>query len=300
MTIALFISILGTVTAVWVLTAPMPSAAIVQTYSGIDARRRGQLAMGSLTYQWCGGIVSRLANGPWWPAKVLKAVELRLNRAGQDMPWRASEWLASTFLEAILLGLAAAAAYTCIAGIASRAGYLCIGVAAAYIVFVWRSLKNRAQLRLGAIRTRVPFVIDSIALSLEAGLGISEALFLTVDSCSKSAIGEELTDVANAMRRGQPLAESLTLLKSRLQEPMINEFILTISTSHQLGASVSDVLLDMSKRMRTRRSHEIESAVGRAQIQLYYPGTLLLVVCMVAVVAPFVAPMWHFLDGTTQ
>jgi Flp pilus assembly protein TadB len=135
---------------------------------------------------------------------------------------------------------------------------------------------------------------------MEAGMGTAEALFLAAESCAQTSLGEELQEVVAHTRHGQPLHDSLTALRERLRDQNIDEFVLAMATSHQLGARVSQVLLDMARRMRQRRSHEIEAAVGRAQIQLYYPATVLLLVCMVAVAAPFVAPMWGFLQESAQ
>lgn len=267
----------------------------------MEQRRRRQLALQSITYGWFGDLIRALAEKrEWWPAKSTSAVELQLNRTGRSLPWKADEWIAATLMEAVLLGCVAAVSSKYLLGDVVQSLLAGMGMSAMYTLFSWQILRRQARRRLGAIRTRLPFVIDSIALAMEAGAGIQEGLALAAESCPTAAIGQELADVVADTRRGQPLGEALAVLRGRLQEPMIDEFVMAANTCHQLGAGVSQVLLGMSKRIRERRSHEIESAVGRAQIQLYYPGTLLLVVCMVAVVAPFVMPMWNFLDGTGQ
>ena len=150
----------------------------------------------------------------------------------------------------------------------------------------------------GAIRSRLPFVVDSVALAVEAGVGLQDALALAAESSAGSPIGEELLQIVADTRRGQPLAVPLAALKARLQEPMVDEFLLAIGTSHQLVRASVRFCWRWPSAVRHDVSHEIESAVGRAQVQLYYPATLLLVICMVAVVAPFVAPMWGFLSGS--
>jgi len=299
MNTASFLSGLTAALIIWMLTSALPerSQALVSGGS-VEKRRRARLVSTSTTYNWFGGLVRAIARFEGkLPSQVVRAVRLQLARTSDSASWSAGEWIAATAFEALVAGIGLSVASGTTVLNLKQSVFFGLIAAAVYGYSAWRSLRRRAKKRLGSIRTRLPFVIDSMALAMESGAGVQDAIALAAESCSSTAIGKDLAEIVADVRLGQPLADSLVAWKSRLCDPIIDEFVMATTTCVQLGAGVSDVLLGMSKRMRERRSHEIETAVGRAQIQLYYPGTLLLIVCMVVVAAPFVAPMWNFLGG---
>jgi len=294
-----FLSGLTAALTIWMLTSTFPERSQVMVSGGsVEERRRARLANSSIIYNWFGGLVRAISLfEDSLPSQVIQAVHLQLARTSHAAIWTTGEWIAATALEALTagIGLSVASGVTILS---LKQSIFCGVIAAAvYGYAAWRSLCRRAKKRLGSIRTRLPFAIDSMALAMESGAGMQDAITLAAQSCPATEIGKDLAEIVADVRLGQPLADSLGAWKSRLCDSMVDEFVMAATTCVQLGAGVSDVLLGMSKRMRERRSHEIETAVGRAQIQLYYPGTLLLVVCMVVVAAPFVAPMWSFLGG---
>ena len=263
-----------------------------------EKRRRQHIQGGNLVYHWIGGLVRSIATKiDRLPVSTFRSVDTHLSRSGHPLPWTAQEWVAATLIESVLMAMGGTAAWMSWMDGSLEIVLLFPMIALAYIVVAYRKLRKRASLRMQSLRTRLPFVIDAIGLSMEAGTGIQESLLMAARSCPDSAVGQELSLVVADTQRGQALGVVFDAMKTRLQDPMVDEFIMAANTSHQMGAGVSGVLLGMAKRMRERRSHEIEAAAGRAQIQLYYPGMLLMLVCLVAVVAPFIAPMWNFLSG---
>jgi Flp pilus assembly protein TadB len=151
--------------------------------------------------------------------------------------------------------------------------------------------------RLRRIRARLPFVIDAMGLAIECGPSVYEGMAASIGGRDQNDVQQEISHVIADIGRGRSLADALTTFKSRMRDPMVDEFVNSTTSSHQLGCGISKLLLSMAQRMRQRRSHEIETAAGRAQIKLYYPGLLLMLVCMVVVVAPFFAPMTKILKG---
>jgi Flp pilus assembly protein TadB len=264
----------------------------------IEARRRALLRRTSLTYALAGSLARRcgaaLVQGR---PGIARAVDLSLKRAGEQASWLPEDWLGVRMIEGLVFGMMAGAA-SCIAGwtVAATVVVAVAGALTSPPVSFW-ILRRRGRIRVRRIRARLPFVVDAVALMMEAGASFRDGLAFAARTCGSHPISEELSRCLAAVERGRPTADALDDLGTRLGDPMVYEFASTAASSMKKGHAVSASLLAMSVRMRHRRSHEIEAAAGRAQVQLHYPGLLLLLVCMAVMAAPFLAPLGSMMQS---
>lgn len=286
-------------TAVWQLLAPLNRLARRDQAApdSIESRRRNLLRRQSVVYALAGPLTRHLgALAARLAPRLSATLDVGMKRSGELTSLRADEWLAARLLESVALGLTSGL----LAFSALRSALLpvctALGVAALYTGLSCHLLRRRGQDRVRLIRARLPFVIDAVALMMEAGAGFRDAVAFAARNCGRHPINDELTRLLAAIERGRPSVEALHELGDRLHDGMVREFTSTAASSMCKGHAISGALLAMSVRMRLRRAHEIEAAAGRAQIQMYYPGFLLLLVCLAVMAAPFIAPMGKLLQ----
>ncbi|MEM8945556.1 MAG: type II secretion system F family protein [Planctomycetota bacterium] len=299
MTSPILLSATTTALVVWLAASMcLGGKSTTECITSLERRRRRALEEGNAVYYFCGAFVRRLAS--WLTTRSTKTIaelEVLLGRQGGPLNWRPAEWLATTGIESAAFGLVAIAVWVGWLGGGVGAMTMMPLLAAFWGWRSWRRLRSQGNRRVAAIRVRLPFVIDSIGLSMEAGASFAESLELAADSCPGTEVGHELASIVSDVDRNQSMEVALEQLRTRLRDAMIDEFVMAGNTTYQLGAGVSHLMLDMSKRMRERRSHEVEAEAGRAQVKLYYPGIVLLVVGMMVVVGPYIFPLIGFLDG---
>lgn len=286
-------------TAVWQLLAPLKRSARRDqaTPGSIESRRRNLLRRQSIIYAFAGPLTRHLgALAARLAPRLSATLDVGMKRSGELSGMRAEEWLAARLLESVGLALASGFLVARALGSGLLPACTALGVAVLYTAASCDLLRRRGQDRVRRIRARLPFVIDAIALMMEAGAGFRDAVAFAARNCGQHPLNEELTRFLAAIERGRPSVEALRELGDRLHDGMVQEFTSTAASSMSKGHAISGALLAMSVRMRLRRSHEIEAAAGRAQIQMYYPGFLLLLVCITAMAAPFIAPMGKLLQ----
>lgn len=127
------------------------------------------------------------------------------------------------------------------------------------------------QKRYLAVVLDLPFFIDLMALSTEAGLDFMGALQRIVDKAENSVLAEEFRLVLKDIKLGSSRREALTRLADRLDMPEITSFVAVVRDAEETGASVAQVLKDQSVQMRLERFVRAEKAGARASQAMLIP-----------------------------
>src|SRR5690606_3337769 len=85
----------------------------------------------------------------------------------------------------------------------------------------------------------LPFFIDLMALSSEAGLDFMGSLQRIVDKADVGVLADELQLVWKDIKRGNSKEEALTRLAVRLDIPEITSFVAVVRDAEETGASIS-------------------------------------------------------------
>lgn len=133
-----------------------------------------------------------------------------------------------------------------------------------------RGEKNRREL---SVRADLPFFIDLLALSVEAGLDFFSAIQKIVDKArgTDSVLAEELGIVLKDIKIGASKSQALKDLAERLDINEITSFVAVLVDAEQTGASISQVLKDQSVQMRMERFVRAEKAGARASQAILIP-----------------------------
>lgn len=130
--------------------------------------------------------------------------------------------------------------------------------------------KKRREL---SVRADLPFFIDLLALSVEAGLDFFSAIQKIVDKAqgTDSVLADELGTVLKDIKIGASKTQALKDMAARLDMNEITSFVAVLVDAESTGASISQVLKDQSVQMRLERFVRAEKAGAKASQMILVP-----------------------------
>ena len=134
---------------------------------------------------------------------------------------------------------------------------------------VW--LMELFKKRRRAIFRSLPYTLDLLTLSVEAGLDFIAAIQRLVSTSKSNPLIDELKILLNEISVGASRADALRNLAERVQMEEINSFTTLLIQADQLGASIGKVLRAQSDSMRTVRFQRAEIAGARASQLVLFP-----------------------------
>lgn len=140
----------------------------------------------------------------------------------------------------------------------------------------------------------LPFFIDLMALSTEAGLDFMGSLQRIVEKADNSVLANELQLVLKDIKLGSSRREALTRFAERLDIPEITSFVAVVRDAEETGASIAQVLKDQSIQMRLERFVRAEKAGAKASQAMLIPMMFLILPSVFIVVfAPVILNFFY-------
>ncbi|MBI2565724.1 MAG: type II secretion system F family protein [Candidatus Schekmanbacteria bacterium] len=121
------------------------------------------------------------------------------------------------------------------------------------------------------ILRQLPYFIDLLTLSVEAGLDFQIGLQRVVEKCSPGPLKDEFQTMLKEIRMGKTRAESLRALAHRIGISDITSFAAVLIQADQMGASIGVVLRAQADKMRAERFSRAEKAGAQASILVLIP-----------------------------
>ena len=143
---------------------------------------------------------------------------------------------------------------------------------------MWLSgmVKDRQKKILKAL----PYTMDLLTLSVEAGMDFVSGIAKVVEKAKPSPLVEELSFYLHEIQVGTTRAQALRNLAYRINMPETSSFAALLIQADQLGASIGPVLRAQSDLLRTQRFQRAEKAGAAATQKLLFP----LVLCIMPAV----------------
>jgi tight adherence protein C len=214
-------------------------------------------------------IGERLPKSP----KDLGKIQLRLVQSG----YRGSE--AVPIFLAIRVGFAVAMFALCMTPLLVKPN-IAMGLAAAGFGYVLPGmvLARKARRRQHRIRLSLADALDLLVVSVEAGLGLDQAL---------ARVGAELAfaypDLSSELRlvnlellAGKGRSEALRNLADRTGVDDLSSLVAMLVQTDKFGTSVANSLRVFSETLRTKRRQRAEEAAAKTGVKMVFP----LVVCI--------------------
>jgi tight adherence protein C len=143
----------------------------------------------------------------------------------------------------------------------------------------------RGRARQKQIARQLSDVLDLLIVSVEAGLGLFEAIKIVGTETARrgQAIGEELTFMSAEIAAGSRLGDALRNMAQRTAVEDIKPLAATLIQSEQLGAQIAPALRASSDAMRTRRRLRAEEAAQKASVKMLLPLVLFVLPALILV-----------------
>ncbi len=124
-----------------------------------------------------------------------------------------------------------------------------------------------------SVRGDLPFFIDLLALSVEAGLEFFSAIQKLIEKAkgTDSVLAQELSIVIHETQMGSSREEALKKMVDRLEMTEITSFIAVILDAQASGAPIARVLKDQSEQIRIERFVRAEKAGEKATQMIMIP-----------------------------
>jgi tight adherence protein C len=215
------------------------------------------------------------------PAGSLAAVRANLARAGN----RRTDpvvWIAWKWLRAFALGVVVFVLTRRLPG----GSPLLFAAAGAGLGYLWPELMLRRtiQRRQTQIIRGLPEALDLLTVTVEAGLGLDQALE-TVASRQSGPITEEIRVYLDEVGLGGERQAAMKAIGSRTGVEDLVSFTSTLVRAMEFGVNIAAVLRVQSDEARTRRRQRVEERAYKAPVKMLFPLIFLILPALFVVVA---------------
>jgi tight adherence protein C len=131
-------------------------------------------------------------------------------------------------------------------------------------------LSMRADGRQADIRRALPEALDLMAISVQAGVGLEQAVAVVTERLP-GPLGEELARFLHEVQLGFSRREALISLRERTSCPELGTFILSLLQADALGIAIGDVLKTQAAEIRAKRRQLARERAAKAPVRLLFP-----------------------------
>lgn len=131
-------------------------------------------------------------------------------------------------------------------------------------------MARRADARQDEIRRMLPETLDLLAIAVQAGMGLEQAIDLVTRKLP-GALGEEFTRMLREVQLGSSRREALQHLRQRTDVRELSSFALALSQADTLGAPVGEVLRVQAAEMRQSRRLRAREQAAKVPVKLLFP-----------------------------
>lgn len=121
------------------------------------------------------------------------------------------------------------------------------------------------------ILRELPYVIDLLALAVEAGLDFPKAIQKIVEKSEPNVVIEELYSFLQDIKLGKTVDEALKVMSERIDVMAFFSFAEAMIRATKFGGDISKVLIVQSEQMRMVRFQMAEELAAKASIKLLIP-----------------------------
>jgi tight adherence protein C len=178
-----------------------------------------------------------------------------------------------------------------------KLGLIVSGVAAGWILPRFM-LEKKVAKRQTIIRLSLPDALDLMVVSVEAGLGLDQAIQHVGREMQQShpELSEDLSLVNLEMRAGKRRSDALRNFADRTGEPEIRKLVAILIQNDRFGTSMGESLRNHSDFLRVRRRQEAEERAGKVGVKLVFPIFFFILPSMMIVAAgPGVLQIFKYL-----
>lgn len=154
-------------------------------------------------------------------------------------------------------------------------------------VFPRTVLEKKVKKRQEIVRLSLPDALDLMVVSVEAGLGLDQAIQHVARELQMShpQLSEELSLVMLEMRAGKRRVDALRNFAERTGESEVKKLVAILVQNDRFGTSMGESLRTHSDFLRTRRKQDAEERAGKVGVKLVFPIFFFILPSMMIVAA---------------
>ena len=151
---------------------------------------------------------------------------------------------------------------------------------------IW--LRSTLKKRHFSIMLALPFVLDLLTLSVEAGMDFMSALQRNCERRRLDPLNEELIRMTREIQMGIARRVALRNLADRVRQPDLKAVAFALIQADELGVPIAPILRIQSEQLRARRFDRAERLANEAPVKMLGP---LLLCIFPAVLIVLLAPI---------
>lgn len=144
-----------------------------------------------------------------------------------------------------------------------------IGIVGFFLPDLW--LASLISTRHKQIRKALPYVMDLLTLSVEAGLDFVASIVRIAEKAKPSPLVDELRIYLKEVKLGTTRSDGLANLSGRVQLSELSAFTTVLIQADQLGASIGPVLRAQADLLRSQRFQRAERLGAQASQKILFP-----------------------------
>jgi tight adherence protein C len=212
------------------------------------------------------GVMSRKFMWPGYEDKMRRS----LTKAGEPQQYKPEDVMALQEIGMVLgliFGIILANGFK-----ANLAWSLVVMLIGLFYPIIW--VNDQVSKRHLQISRALPFNLDLLTLSVEAGLDFTAALDTVVKKGKGGPLREELQLVLKQLKMGKTREEALKSMIIRVDLPALTQFVTAIIQADKMGTSIGKVLRIQATQLRVQRTHRAEKLANEAPVKMLLPLTL--------------------------
>jgi len=224
----------------WLWTAALPAIRLLEPLAALTLSAHGQRRMSE-----------QMGRAGW--SRAMSATQVRSIQCWAVIVFAAACSLGSLYLRGQIHAVSAF--------IAALAGF----------ALPLHVMRRQSRIRRQRMRRQLPFLIDLVAMSVDAGLPLSAALNQAVDRAPGGPLREEFLRALGEIKAGRSRDEALTALSDRVSQPALTQFVLALLAIQRDGGSVLHLLKTIAEQQRSDRLIRAEHQAMQAPVKLLFP-----------------------------
>ena len=167
-----------------------------------------------------------------------------------------------------------------------KLGLMASGIGAGWILPRF-FLEKKVAKRQDVLRLSLPDALDLLVVSIEAGLGLDQAIQHVARELytSHPELSDEMSLVTLEMRQGKRRSEALRNFAERTGEAEFRKLVAILIQNDRFGTSMGESLRTHSDFLRVRRRQEAEERAGKVGVKLVFPIFFFILPSMLIVAA---------------
>lgn len=134
---------------------------------------------------------------------------------------------------------------------------------------IW--VRDQVTKRQLLISRALPYNLDLLTLSVEAGLDFTGALAKVVEKGKAGPLREELQLVLKQLKMGKTREEALKAMIARVDLTSLSQFVTALIQADKMGTSIGKVLRIQSTQLRIDRTLRAEKLANEAPVKMLFP-----------------------------